>query len=168
MTDRLKPKAECEGNKDKCSNNKCPLFGTLGKQGRDGKQRVAGCGDPVARGKRNRVKGLKKQSDARKRLGVAPSNKFGDANEENWQDAIFANECKAGNQIQPAVNCWERIEKQVLSNDVAIGSRRKPCRAILMPDGWGKEGLVMIKLSVWEEYVRPAMEEYYSDEEGKI
>jgi hypothetical protein len=30
-----------------------------------------------------------------------------------------------------------------------------------MPDDWGKEGLVMIKLSVWEELVRPAMTEYY-------
>jgi hypothetical protein len=30
-----------------------------------------------------------------------------------------------------------------------------------MPDDWGKEGLVMIRLSTWEELVRPAMHEYY-------
>jgi hypothetical protein len=30
-----------------------------------------------------------------------------------------------------------------------------------MPDDWGSEGLVMIRLSTWEELVRPAMHEYY-------
>ena len=94
----------CEGNKEKCTVDGCPKFGTLGREARDGKRRVKGCNDPVARGKNSRRKGLKKQRDARKRLGVAPSHKFGDANEERWQDEIFANEVKAGKQIQPAVN----------------------------------------------------------------
>jgi hypothetical protein len=112
-------------------------------------------------GKRNRAKGLTKQREARKRLGVAPSNKFGDANEENWKDPIFANEVKAGAQIKPAVNAWLRIEAQVLRNQSDFGSLRKPCRAVLMPDDWGKEGLVMVRLSTWEDLIRPALEAYY-------
>jgi len=156
-------KGDCEGNQDRCTLNDCRLFGTLGRPGRDGKRRVRGCGDPVARGKNNRRKGLKKQRDARKRLGVAPSNKFGDSNEENWQGSFFANECKAGKQIQAAVNAWLRIEAQILSNDVAVGSRHKPARAVLMPNGWGKEGLVMIRLSAWEDIVAPAMLAFYGE-----
>jgi len=154
-------KGECQGNRERCTLADCPLFGTLGVAGRDGKRRIRGCGDAVARGKNNRRKGLAKQRTARKRLGVAPSNKFGDGNEERWQDALFANEVKAGKQIQPAVTAWVRIEAQVLSNDTAIGSRHKPARAVLMPDGWGKDGLVMMRLSVWEEIVAPAIHEYY-------
>ena len=164
-------KGECQGNRDRCTlaystdsvAAVCPLFGTLGRPSRDGKRRIRGCGDAVARGKNSRRKGLAKQRDARKRLGVAPSHKFGDANEENWQDVMFANEVKAGKQIQPAVTAWLRIEAQVQSNDVAIGSRHKPCRAILMPDGWGKDGLVIVRLSTWEDLVRPALEGFYGE-----
>jgi len=94
---------------------------------------------------------------------VAPSNKFGDANEENWQGSFFANEVKAGKQIQAAVNAWLRIEAQILSNDVAVGSRHKPARAVLMPDDWGTEGLVMIRLSAWQEVVAPAMLGFYGE-----
>jgi hypothetical protein len=155
-------KGECQGNSERCTlKERCPLYGTLGRESRDGKRRIKGCGDPVARGKRNRRAGLAKQRTARKRLGVAPSHKFGDANEENWQDEVFANEVKAGKQIQPAVTAWERIENQVRSNEADFGSRRKPARAVLMPEGWGNDGLVMMRLSTWESVVLPAMQEYY-------
>jgi len=30
-----------------------------------------------------------------------------------------------------------------------------------MPDDWGKEGLVMMRLSAWEELVMPAMKAFY-------
>jgi hypothetical protein len=161
MADNLKFKAYCQGDQSRCKEANCPLFGTLGVQARDGSRRIKGCGDAVARGKRNRRAGLSKQRVARKRLGVAPSNKFGDANEENWQDGVFANEVKAGKQIQPAVTVWTRIEDQVKRNQSDFGSLRKPARAILMPEGWGNEGLVMVRLSTWEETIRPALEEYY-------
>lgn len=154
-------KGDCQGNRDKCKLPDCPKFGTLGRPSRDGSRRVKGCADPTARGKRSRTKGLNKQRVARKRLGVAPSHKFGDGNEEHWQDVLFANEVKAGKQIGAAVTAWLRIEAQVRSNEADYGSRRKPTRAILMPDDWGSEGLVMIRLSTWEELVRPAMHEYY-------
>ena len=157
----LERKGECQGNQAKCGIDGCPRFGTLGRPARDNQRRVRGCGDPVSRGKRSRTKGLSKQRTARKRLGVAPSNKFGDGNEENWQDQLFANEVKAGKQIQPAVTAWLRIEAQVKSNEADFGSRRKPARAVLMPDDWGNEGLVMMRLSAWEEIVAPAIAEYY-------
>lgn len=113
-------------------------------------------------GARNRRKGLRKQREARKALGVAPSHKFGDANEENWSDAIFANEVKAGKQVGPAVTAWNRIEAQVHANEPDVGGRHKPVRAVLMPDGWPKgEGLVMVRLSTWAQLVRPALEESY-------
>ena len=156
-------KGDCQGNREKCNLPACPKFGTLGRPARDGNRRVKGCSDPTARGKRSRTKGLSKQRVARKRLGVAPSNKFGDANEENWQDAIFANEVKSGKQISPAVTVWDRIETQVRSNEADFGSRRKPTRAILMPDDWGKEGLVIVRLSTWEQLVKPAMQAFYEN-----
>ena len=137
----------------------CGLFGNVIHD-----RHVRGCTCGACRGRRNRRKGLSKQREARKRLGVAPSHKFGDANEENWGDALFANEVKAGQQIQPAVNAWLRIELQVQSNQIAVGSIKKPCRAVLMPDDWGREGLVMVRLSTWEELVRPAMDEYYGSQ----
>lgn len=146
----LKPKADCV-----CG---CGLFGTLLKRPEG---HVRGCACPRCRGKRNRAKGLSKQREARKRLGVAPSHKFGDANEERWNDQLFANEVKSGAQIKAAVTAWLKIEMQVQSNEAQFGSRRKPCRAVLMPDDWGKEGLVMVRLSTWEELVRPAMEAFY-------
>lgn len=133
----------------------CDLFGNI-TNGRH----VRGCACKRCMGARNRRKGLNKQRTARKALGVKPSNKFGDANEENWQDSLFANEVKAGKQIQPAVTAWLKIEAQVLSNQSDFGSLRKPTRAVLMPDGWS-DGLVMVKLSVWAELVAPALEAYY-------
>jgi hypothetical protein len=139
----------------------CGLFGTLRKRPEG---HIRGCNCAKCRGKRNRQKGLTKQREARKALGVAPSHKFGDANEENWQDPLFANEVKSGAQIKAAVTAWTRIEAQVMSNQTAIGSQRKPCRAVLMPDGWGKEGLVMVRLSTWAELIAPAMQVVYGDE----
>ena len=136
----------------------CGLFGTPRKRPAG---HIRGCDCAKCRGKRNRSKGLRKQTEARKALGVAPSHKFGDANEENWKDNLFQNEVKAGAQIKAAVTAWNRIEAQVQSNQTAIGSLRKPCRAILMPDGWGKEGLVIVKLSTWAELVRPALDDFY-------
>jgi hypothetical protein len=136
----------------------CGLYGTLRKRPLN---HIRGCACPACRGKRNRQKGLAKQRTARKALGVAPSHKFGDANEERWGDALFANEVKAGKQVGPAVTAWVRIEAQVMSNQTAVGANRKPTRAVLMPDDWGDEGLVMVRLSTWRDIVRPALEAYY-------
>ena len=123
---------------------------------------VAGCTCKRCTGRRNRRKGLQKQRVARKALGVEPQ-KFGDANEENWADSLFRNEVKAGAQIRPAVTAWLKIETQVDSNRPDFGDDGRPCRAVLMPDGWS-DGLVMVRLSTWRELIRPALEEKYEGE----
>lgn len=145
---RLKEKVECP-----CG--ACGRFGTPG--GRIG--HVRGCGCPRCRGRRNRRKGLEKQRVARKALGIAPQ-KFGDANEERWADAYFANEVKAGKQVGPVANWWLRVEAQVLSNEADFGDRRRPVRAVAMPEGWS-DGLVVVRLSTWQTRIGPAIDEYY-------
>jgi len=139
----------------------CGLYGTPRK---NPEGHIRSCNCRRCLGQRNRRKGLNKQRAARKRLGAGPSTKFGDGNEENWSDRLFANEVKAGHQIRPATTAWTRIETQVLRNQAAIGAIRKPCRAVLMPDDWGTEGLVMVRLSTWEDLIRPALEQMYGAE----
>lgn len=133
----------------------CGLFGRPNKWGC-----VRGCTCKRCTGARSRRKGLRKQRVARKALGIQ-GQKFGDANEERWADELFRNEVKAGKQIQPAVTAWVRIEAQVDGNRPDIGDDGRPCRAVLMPDGWGDDGLVIVRLSTWEELIRPALEAAY-------
>jgi len=143
----LKPKADCEGNQEKCSNDSCPLFGTLGKQGRDGKRRVKGCNDPVARGKRNRAKGDSKARRARKTLGIGGVNS---RHEELW-GGVFRVEVKAGKQIEPI---WTRylLAEQQSEQARALGDPR-PFVMIAMPDG-SSDGLVVGRLSKLGELLR--------------
>ena len=146
VTDYLKQKADCV-----CG---CGLFGTPLKRPEG---HIRGCKCPRCMGKRNRAKGDAKARKARKALGITGVNS---RHEEVWGGDVRV-EVKAGAQIRPAVTAWTRIEAQVLSNQQAVGAIRKPCRAVLMPDDWGKEGLVMVRLSTWEEWIRPALEAYY-------
>ena len=136
----LKPKADCEGNRDRCTNASCPLFGTLGTAGRDGKRRVKGCGDPVARGKRNRAKGDAKARRARKALGISGANT---RHEEHWGGA-FRVEVKAGKQIEPI---WTRFLRAETQSEQArpVGDPR-PFLMVAMPDG-SNDGLVVGRLS---------------------
>lgn len=145
--ENLKPKADCEGNKDKCSNDNCPLFGTLGKAGRDGKRRVKGCNDPVARGKRNRAKGDSKARRARKTLGIAGPNT---RHEEHWGGA-FRVEVKAGKQIEPIWTRYLLAEGQS-EQARAIGDIR-PFLMIAMPDG-SSDGLIVGRMSQLGELLR--------------
>ena len=128
--------------------------GRFGRPNRNGC--VRGCGCRSCIGRRNRRKGLRKQSEARRKLGVAPT-KFGDSNEERWADELFANEVKAGKQCGPLANWWRRVEAQVQANAPDFGGRHRPTRAVAMPEGWS-DGLVVVRLSTWEQVVRPALE----------
>lgn len=118
------------------------------------------CRCPRCVGKANRRGGLKKQNAARKALGI-PGSKFGDSAEERWQDAYFANEVKSGKQCGPLSNWWARVEKQVLANEADHGSQRRPVRAVAMPEGWGDDGLVVVRLSTWRDHIGPALDEFY-------
>ena len=136
----LKAKADCEGNKDKCNAEGCPLFGTLGVVSRDGNRRIKGCGDPTARGKRNRSKGDSKARKARQALGIGGVNS---RHEEHWGGAVRV-EVKAGAQINPIATRYLLAEQQSEQHR-AIGDNR-PFMLVAMPDGM-KDGLIVMRIS---------------------
>lgn len=140
MSDLLKPKDHCEGNHEKCGAEGCPKFGTLGKAGRDGKRRVKGCDDPVARGRRNRAKGDSKARKARKALGIGGANT---RHEEHWGGHLRV-EVKAGKQIEPIATRFLSAEQQS-DQHKSLGDVR-PFAMIAMPDGMS-DGLVIMRLS---------------------
>lgn len=134
-------KGECQGNQDRCTLEQCPKFGLLGRTGRDGKRRVKGCGDPVARGKRNRAKGDSKARRARKMLGIAGANT---RHEELWGGVVRV-EMKAGAQVSPIVTRYRNAEQQS-EQSRSIGDIR-PFVLVAMPDG-ESDGLAVMRLSV--------------------
>jgi len=136
----LKDKAECEGNREKCKEPNCPLFGTLGRVGRDGKRRVRGCNDPAARGKRNRTKGDSKARRARKALGIGGANS---RHEEHWAGHLRL-EVKAGAQVAPIATRFYAAENQSKASK-SVGDIR-PFVMVAMPDET-TDGIVLIRLS---------------------
>lgn len=139
MTDERK--GECQGDQERCSlGDRCPIFGLLGRPGRDGKRRVRGCGDPRARGKRNRAKGDSKARRARKKLGITGVNS---RHEEHWGGA-FRVEIKAGAQVQPIATRFFAAELQSFQAK-ALGDVR-PFVMVAMPDDT-QEGIVLMRLS---------------------
>jgi len=142
-----------------CGIESCSAVGQPTKNGH-----VRGCTSkcPKCRGRRNRRSGLAKQNVARKALGV-PGSKFGDANEERWQDNMFANEVKSGQQCATVATFWLRTEKQVRQNEATFGDMRLPVRVVAMPAGW-KGGLVLVRTETWSDLIAPALEEFYGPE----
>lgn len=138
----------------------CKTFGQIAR----GTGHVKTCPSTCVkcRNKRNRRRGLAKQRTARKALGIATGP--GSANEETWGDNVFSNEVKSGRIANPAATAFLRIEGQVFAHRADHGDRMRPCRAVLMPDEWGSEGLVMVRLSTWTDLVRPALEHFYGPE----
>ncbi len=134
-------KGECQGDRERCSlKERCPLYGTLGRPGRDDKRRIRGCGDPRARGKRNRAKGDSKARRARKRLGITGANT---RHEEHWGGHLRI-EVKAGNQVQPIATRFNAAEKQS-AQAKALGDIR-PFVMVAMPDD-SRDGIVLMRLS---------------------
>lgn len=133
-------KGECEGRQDKCAVAGCPKFGTLGKAGRDGKRRIKGCGDPVARGKRNRAKGDGKARRARKMLNLGGVNS---RHEEHWNGALRV-EIKAGAQVTPIATRFLAAEAQ--SAAARSHGDIRPFAMVAMPDGT-QDGIVLMRLS---------------------
>jgi len=140
-------KGECEGRKDKCTIAGCPKYGTLGREGRDGKRRVKGCGDPVARGRRNRTKGDSKARRARKKLGLAATGNAGTRHEEHW-GGMFRVEVKAGSQVGPIATRFDAARSQSEASK-ALGDVR-PFAMIAMPDGTS-DGIVLMSLTEFAE-----------------
>lgn len=135
-TDR---KGECEGDRDRCQLDGCPLFGVLGRPYRDGRRRVRGCGDPAARGKRNRAKGDSKARTARRKLGLAGVNS---RHEELWRGRLRV-EVKAGAQVSPIVTRFESARRQ--SDEAKAFGDTRPFAMVAMPDG-STTGVVLMTL----------------------
>lgn len=140
-------KGDCEGNKDKCSLPECPKFGTLGRAARDGKRRVKGCGDPVARGKRNRAKGDNKARKARRKLGLSATGKAGTRHEEHW-GGMFRVEVKAGAQVYPIATRFNNAKAQ--SDEAKSIGDIRPFLMVAMPDGTS-DGIVLMTLEEFSE-----------------
>ena len=149
MAPELERKGDCQGNKDKCSLNNCPKFGLLGRPGRDNKRRVKGCGDPVARGKRNRTKGDSKARMARRKLGLSATGNAGSRHEEHW-GGFFRVESKAGAQVGPIATRFYDAKNQSDASK-ALGDIR-PFAMIAMPDG-KSDGIVLMTLNEFAELI---------------
>lgn len=149
MAPELQRKGDCQGNKDKCSLGNCPKFGLLGRPGRDNKRRVKGCGDPVARGKRNRTKGDSKARIARRKLGLSATGNAGSRHEEHWA-GFFRVESKAGAQVGPIATRFYDAKNQSDASK-ALGDIR-PFAMIAMPDG-KSDGIVLMTLSEFAELI---------------
>jgi hypothetical protein len=139
-------KGECQGNQEKCSTTGCPLFGTLGRPDRYDKRRIRGCGDPSARGRRNRTKGDSKARRARKKLGLGG---YLTRHEENW-GGLFRTEVKAGAQVGPIFTRFQLAERQSHAAK-ALGDIR-PFIMVAMPDGTTK-GIVLMDLDAFSELI---------------
>jgi len=148
--------------RDGCGIPDCTAVGRPTKNGHP-----QGCTNKCVpcKNRRNHHKGKRKQNVARKRLGI-PNQKFGVRHEEHFEDNVFGNEVKAGAQVGPVANFWMRTEKQVVQNQQAIGAMKRPARVVAMPDGWGSDGIVLVRLSTWDTLVRPALDEFYGPEGG--
>ena len=141
MTEFLGPtKGQCEGNQEKCSFDDCPRFGGLGRPARDGKRRVKLCGDPTARGKRNRSKGDLKARQARKALNLQGVNS---RHEEHWGGPIRV-EAKSGAFAKPVATKYYLARAQSEPHR-PLGDNR-PFVLVVMPDG-SSEGLAVITVS---------------------
>lgn len=134
-----------------CEHPRCTLYGTVTKG-----RHVRGCPCDRCNGKRNRKSGLDRQREARKALGIPPQ-KFGDANEERWADAHFRTEVKSGKQVGPFVNLWVRCEAQIDANRPDHGDDGRPARVVAMPNDFGGDGLVVVRLSTWRDVIAPAL-----------
>lgn len=129
----------------------CGAFGVAAKNGHV--RRVCNC--KKCQGGRNRQRGLSKQRQAKKQLGI-PSNRFHtkDGNEENWLGP-FRVEVKSGQRV--GHEKFLKAEQQS-ENNRAIGDTR-PFIYVAMPSGMGSEGFVTMRLSDWRRHVSPRFTE---------
>lgn len=126
-------------------------FGRLRKPRKDGTRHVYDCRCPSCTGKRNRDKGDRRATKARKALGISGVNS---RHEEVWGGNLRV-ESKAGAQCKPAVTAFERCEAQ---SEAArpVGDTR-PFAAILSRDGSG-DAVFACRLSQVHEVAAAVLE----------
>ena len=132
-----------------CGDERCGGYGAPAKNGH-----VRRCPCRKCEGRRSRQRGLKKQREARKSVGIPDARYHGQlGNEENW-NGPFRTEVKSGKMV--GAQAWFlRAEGQSDANR-AIGDPR-PFMFVAMPKGWGSEGLVTIRLSDWKSHIAPKL-----------
>lgn len=74
-------------------------------------------------------------------------------NEENWRGSLRY-EVKSGQQVKAIASKYLAAENQS-ARSKAVGDLR-PFAFIAMPDGWGSEGLVVVRKSVFQALLRTA------------
>lgn len=152
-------KGECQGNQAKCGTAGCPKYGTLGRPARDDLRRVKGCGDPVARGKRSKRKGQRKQAMAAKALGIPRTSTMHPGHEEFFPGTVRV-EVKAGAQIKPAVTAYLKMRGQADASQ-AIGDNR-PFVGVAMPDG-ATYGVLLVRTDELEAFIVAMVEQLFGD-----
>lgn len=122
---------------------------------RDGCTRTKKC--PSCQGKANKRKGARRQGDGRRWLephfGPAAKWRGHLANEESWGMRVRA-ESKSGKQVGPIATRYREAEEQ--ANAAKATGDTRPFVFLAMPDGFGKDGLVIFRLSALPA-VRDAM-----------
>ncbi len=145
-------KMYCEGNGATCSGDVCPLFGTpMVRQFRDGKQRVRGCDDAQARGRRSKKKGADKQTKAVTALGIVRTS-----GHEEFLGGTVRVEVKAGAQVGPIDTRFRKAKAQS-DAERAFGDNR-PFAMVAMPDG-SSDGYVLVRLSDVYDFVDAIVEQ---------
>lgn len=110
---------------------------------------------PRCNGLRSRRKGQRKQNMAKKQMGVPPARFRGlEANEEHWRHWVRI-EVKAGGQVKGIATKYLAAEAQSYHSK-AVGDMRPFC-FVAMPDGWGNEGLVVLRMSVFNSLAALAL-----------
>lgn len=133
-----------------CEDDRCRGYGSPARNGH-----VKRCPCRRCDGRRSRQRGLKKQREARKAIGVPLARFHGQlGNEENWRH-VFRVEVKSGKQVG-AMGQFVRAEKQSDANK-AIGDAR-PFMFVAMPEGWGSEGLAIMRLSDFRTHIAPRLQ----------
>lgn len=130
-------KGWCEGNQDRCTGDVCPVFGTLGRPSRDGLRRVRGCDDPVARGKRNRSKGDRRERGIAKVLMASGAN----TRHEEHRGGPLRYESKAGAKAKPIRTAY--LNSRAQSDAAKAMGDNRPFVAAFAPDGDGHSYLVV-------------------------
>ena len=108
------------------------------------------------RGRLNRQSGKRKQAAARRQLeqlyGPATGFHTHKANEEGWTAWPVRVECKSGAQVGPIATRYLAAEQQSEAQR-AVGDTR-PFFMVAMPKDWGTEGLVIIRLSTFLDWMK--------------
>ena len=143
----IKEKITCE-----CPNPECVLYGTPKRPNRAGLRCVRGCSCPSCRGKRNRTKGDRKASTARKALGAMGANS---RHEEHWGGGLRI-ESKAGAQVGPIYTRYLAAKTQSEASR-AIGDNR-PFVMAAMPDRG--PGLLVMEIGELEQIVAALLENW--------